>query len=242
MTGSIERRGSAAEEDLVRIGVRRWAIKQAAAIAVFGAAMFLAAGRLDWAGGLSLVGIMTAYLVVTRVFLVPRNPALYAERSRLQEGTKRWDVVLALLFSETPLFLGVTAGLDLRFGWAAPLSAAPRIALGILVLPGLALLSWAMTANNFFSATVRIQEDRGHTVVTTGPYRIVRHPGYVGGFLFYAGLAGVLGSRWGFLCLGASFLLMVVRTALEDRTLRRELPGYEAFCMRTRFRLLPGIW
>ncbi len=242
MEGPIEVRGKAAADELVWTGVRRWAIKQAAAIAVFGAAMFLAAGRLDWVGGLSLVAIMTAYLIVTRLFLVPRNPALYAERSGLQEGTKRWDVVLALLVSETPLFLGVIAGLDLRFGWAAPLPVAPRISLGFLVLPGLVLLSWAMMANNFFSATVRIQEDRGHTVVTTGPYRIVRHPGYVGGFLFSVGLAGVLGSLWALPYLGISLLLLVVRTAMEDRTLRRELPGYEAFCLRARFRLLPGIW
>jgi protein-S-isoprenylcysteine O-methyltransferase Ste14 len=89
---------------------------------------------------------------------------------------------------------------------------------------------------------VRIQEDRGQTVVSDGPYRAIRHPGYVGGFLFYSGLAGALGSAWCFLTLGVSLALLVLRTALEDATLRRELPGYEDYCRRTRFRLFPGLW
>lgn len=226
----------------VRRGVRRWAVKQVIATTLFGAVASLCAGRIDWPGGWLVVGILTAYFVITVAFLLPRNPSLYAERSGLGKGTKPWDVAIGLLVAYTPLFLCAAAGLDTRFRWAAPMAIGLRIALSALVLPGLTLLSSAMMSNPFFSGTVRIQEERGQTVASGGPYRVVRHPGYVGGILFYAGLTGALGSLWGLLILGACFLLIVLRTALEDATLRKELPGYEAYCRRTRFRLVPGIW
>jgi protein-S-isoprenylcysteine O-methyltransferase Ste14 len=110
------------------------------------------------------------------------------------------------------------------------------------MLAGAALAQWAVLANPYFSAVVRIQEDRGHTVVSSGPYRFVRHPGYAGGLLFNLGLPLVLGSWWAGIPAFALAALTVLRTAWEDRTLRRKLPGYADYASRTRHWFIPGLW
>jgi len=107
---------------------------------------------------------------------------------------------------------------------------------------GIVVLVWAMAANKFFSATVRIQEERGHTVATGGPYRYVRHPGYVGWLMLTLATPVVLGSRWALVPAGITVILTILRTALEDRTLHSELEGYREYAERVRYRLLPGIW
>jgi protein-S-isoprenylcysteine O-methyltransferase Ste14 len=112
----------------------------------------------------------------------------------------------------------------------------------VLHLLGSIPIAGAMATNPHLETTVRIQEDRGHRVSTSGPYRVVRHPMYVGAILQFAGAPLVLGSLWACLPVAAAPVLFIVRTALEDRTLRRELPGYEAYAQRTRYRLLPGVW
>jgi protein-S-isoprenylcysteine O-methyltransferase Ste14 len=104
------------------------------------------------------------------------------------------------------------------------------------------IIVWAMTANAFFAQTVRIQEERGHTVATGGPYRIVRHPGYVASILSQIATPLILGSVWAFIPAGLAALLFVVRTALEDKTLLEELDGYKEYAGRVRYRLLPGVW
>jgi protein-S-isoprenylcysteine O-methyltransferase Ste14 len=101
---------------------------------------------------------------------------------------------------------------------------------------------WALSSNAFFVATVRIQADRGQTVVSGGPYRYVRHPGYLGSILLHLGVPFLLGSLWALIPGFVAVLVMVVRTALEDRTLRAELSGYEEYAERVRYRLLPGVW
>jgi protein-S-isoprenylcysteine O-methyltransferase Ste14 len=111
-----------------------------------------------------------------------------------------------------------------------------------VALLGFSLSTWALTTNSFCSATVCIQEDRGQYVVTTGPYRAVRHPGYAGAVLFNAGVAFMLGSTWCLIPFGILCVAVVVRTAMEDRILRSELPGYIEYCTETRYRLFPGIW
>jgi len=107
---------------------------------------------------------------------------------------------------------------------------------------GYALLTWAMVSNSFFSQIVRIQTDRGHAVVTRGPYRFVRHPAYVGMILFELGMASLLASWPALLVSGVCALLLILRTALEDRTLQTELPGYLDYARQVRYRLVPGIW
>ena len=101
---------------------------------------------------------------------------------------------------------------------------------------------WTMAVNPFLEKGIRIQEDRGHRVITTGPYRYVRHPMYAGAIVMFAGFPLVLGSGWTFVPVGVITVLFVVRTVYEDQVLRRELPGYAGYAERTRYRLIPGVW
>jgi protein-S-isoprenylcysteine O-methyltransferase Ste14 len=128
-----------------------------------------------------------------------------------------------------------------RFGWSPLPSEA--LYLGVaLTAAGYVMGTWAMAVNVFFEPTVRIQWERHQRVVTSGPYRIVRHPGYVGAILGGLGAPLFLGSAWMFVPTIGALLLFVARTALEDRTLRKELPGYQEYAQRTRYRLLPAVW
>ncbi len=226
----------------IRRGVRIWTIKNVASTVVFGALMFLAAGRLDWIMGWLFVAIMGVNIGAMLGVIGLRNPDLLAERSGLRQNTKPWDPPLAAFMAYSPFLIVLAAALDLRFGWTRPPAIGVSLAMLAPVLAGWVIMYWAMTANRFFSATVRIQDDRGHAVVSTGPYRLVRHPGYAAAIVIYASLPLMLGSVCGFVPFAPFLAVAVARTALEDRTLRRELPGYEEYCTRTRYRLVPGIW
>ena len=140
--------------------------------------------------------------------------------------------------------LGVlfVAGLDVRYRWSSGIGPVMQIAAMLIVIAGYALVVWATGVNAFFSQVVRIQSERGHTVVSSGPYRNVRHPAYVGMLLVVLGAPIMLGSWWALIPGAISAVLMIVRTALEDRTLQAELPGYHDFAQHTRYRLLPGVW
>jgi len=134
------------------------------------------------------------------------------------------------------------AGLDVRFGWARDPSVAWHLAGAIVLAVGLEVTSWAMLANAYFSTAVRIQSDRGQTVCTTGPYRFVRHPGYVGVILQCISAPILLGSLWALIPGITATVLIVIRTSLEDRTLQAELTGYQDYVRKVRYRLVPGIW
>lgn len=221
----------------------RWAVKMLAQLVVFGLILFLVAGRLNWRGGWAFILIGAATQVLSAILFLPKHADLIAERSKMQANTKPWDRVLAPLVSMAgPLALVLVGGLDARFHW----STEPPLWLVLLaVLVGLGasiFVLWAMLTNRFFAATVRIQEDRGHHVVDSGPYRIVRHPGYLGAVVYDLVVPLVLGSAWAFIPAVLTVALIFVRTALEDRTLQAELPGYAQYAQRTKFRLLPGIW
>jgi protein-S-isoprenylcysteine O-methyltransferase Ste14 len=136
----------------------------------------------------------------------------------------------------------VVAGLDFRFGWSTGIMPALQFAALVVAVGGYALGTWAMAVNAYFSLVVRIQHDRGQKVVSDGPYRWVRHPGYVGTILFELAAPLLLGSWWALVPGVISALLLVVRTALEDRTLQQELDGYKQYAGEVRYRLLPGVW
>ena len=136
----------------------------------------------------------------------------------------------------------IIAGLDYRFGWSAPIPLAISLAALLVGLLGFAFSTWALVENRFFSAVVRIQTDRGHSVCSTGPYRFVRHPGYAGGILFYLMTPLILSSWWAFIPALLTTIFTIIRTHLEDKTLQAELDGYEAYARQTRYRLLPGVW
>ena len=111
-----------------------------------------------------------------------------------------------------------------------------------LITLGYSFACWAMVENRFFSGVVRIQTDRGHVVCDSGPYHIVRHPGYIGNILALAGIVLALSSIWTIVPAMIAFVIAVVRTALEDRTLQEELPGYKEYAQRVRYRLIPGLY
>ena len=208
----------------------------------FGALLFLSAGRTNWVAGWLYLAIITINTVIKYAYLQRRNPELIAYRMRLGKGTKTWDKIWMGMFSPVFGSVYVVAGLDAgRFGWSTmPLWLWP---VGFaLFLSGTMLFTWSMGVNPFFETTVRIQTERGHRVIDTGPYRFVRHPGYSGflGWILSAPL--FLGSWWAFLPAILSAAFLVVRTALEDRTLREELPGYLEYAGRIRSRLIPNVW
>lgn len=210
---------------------------------LFVGCFFATAGDVGWTRGWLYLGVLTAGHAVINILVARKNPELVRRRGEFGEGTKRWDFVVLAVFGLTFLATLFTAACDVRNGWSA--MASPGWWLGGLILfcVYVVLLSWSMMVNPHFEKTVRIQEDRNHVVVDCGPYRVVRHPGYVGtvfGMILSAPL--LLGSWWAFIPAAASGLSLIVRTALEDRTLRAELPGYEDYVRRVRYRFLPGVW
>ncbi len=216
-----------------------------AGIGFFAVIIFWSAGTIDWLDGWLYLGIVTAYQFITIVYLAQVNPELIEYRLKFigtSKGTKRWDKIWLALF--TPLFLAiyVIAGFDaVRFEWSS-MSSWFWIPGLVLFIPTAAFFSWSMGVNPFFEKTVRIQTERGHRVIDTGPYRFVRHPGYVGLFGWCLSTPLCLGSWWAFIPALLSVIALVIRTALEDRTLRNELDGYEEYTYRVHCRLIPGIW
>ncbi len=219
----------------------RLALRAVIRFAVVVAATFGCAGRFDWFRGWFLI----ALTVVTIAFTVPvlrrENPRLVRTRLQKTTGAKPFDRVIYLILMSAVLGCLAVAGLDARFGWSG--LAFDWTYLGVcLFVAGYIPIGLAMAANPFIESTLRIQEERGHVTVTSGPYRVVRHPMYAGILLGMAGWPLVLGSAWSYVPFAVIAVTLIVRTVLEDRTLRRELAGYEDYTMHTRYRLLPGIW
>jgi protein-S-isoprenylcysteine O-methyltransferase Ste14 len=230
------------ESEITR-GVVNWAVKGLVAKLFVAAVLFASAGRLGWVMGWVYLGVFLAFDVATALVLLPKSPELLVERNRIQEGTKDWDQLLVRLAAVyLPMAAWIVSGLDDRFGWSPQMPPALQVVALVVVVSGYALVVWAMAANPFFSATVRIQADRGHTVAAGGPYRYVRHPGYLGAILFTLLMPILLGSLWALIPAGLALPAYVVRTALEDRTLYAELDGYPEYVVRVRYRLLPGVW
>ena len=201
-------------------------------------------GQWDWwqAWAYALASILS--FVLSRAIVARVHPDLIRERARFMEAkdTKPWDKILAPLLGIGSILVLLVAGLDRSYGWSSPFSLIVNILALTGIVIGYAFSSWALVANRFFSGTVRIQTERGHHVVSSGPYRLIRHPGYAGGLLGYVLIPVLLDSLWAFIPAGLLAAVMVVRTALEDRTLQAELPGYAAYAQKTRCRLIPGVW
>jgi len=180
-----------------------------------------------------------------RIWAERRHPGLTAERQNMEkaQSAKAWDKVLAPLMALSMTFpMVIVAGLDHRFA-RSPVFPLWLIVLGFLLISlGYAFAAWAFIENRFFSSVVRIQADRGHAVCDSGPYRIVRHPGYAGNLLPLLGIVLALSSMWTLIPAVVALIITVIRTALEDRTLQEELPGYRDYARRVRYRLIPGIF
>lgn len=206
------------------------------------AALFGASGDLRWSGAWIYLALTVGSGWSALFALEKVSPDLIEERNRFRKDAKSFDKILAPLVMLTPLVVCLVAGLDRRFGWSDWRD--PRLAAAgaILMIAAATLIFRAMLANRFFSALVRIQKDRGHRVVTEGPYRRIRHPGYTGLLLVWCSMPLLLGSRIAFAAVAAGFAILIVRTSLEDRTLTAELEGYADYAARVRYRLLPGVW
>jgi protein-S-isoprenylcysteine O-methyltransferase Ste14 len=205
---------------------------------------FVSAGRIDILRAWAFFGVTIVYFVLSNLVLYRFNPELVAQRlKRKREGSKSWDEVLMrvnnlILILVVPVFAGLDIG---RFQWSS-LSLHYAVVGFALYIFSSVLINWAMIVNPFFEATVRIQKDRGHTVITTGPYKFVRHPGYSAGILWTLSIPLIMGSLLAFVPAGIYVLSTGIRTSLEDRTLLRELDGYSEYADKVRYRLFPGIW
>jgi protein-S-isoprenylcysteine O-methyltransferase Ste14 len=207
--------------------------------------LFLSAGRLQWWEGWAYTGMTLFVLVLSRSLILLKNPDMARERADAgkKEDVKAWDkIIVPLIAIYGPLVSLIIAGLDERFGWTPDLPDSIQIIALCVIFLGTMVSTWAMVVNRFFSSHVRIQTDRGHTVISAGPYRVVRHPGYAGGIFAWIATPVFFSSYWVVIPTVAVILLTIIRTALEDRTLKEELPGYREYTERVRYRLLPGIW
>lgn len=206
--------------------------------------LFISAGRMNIPQGwfylvVSFVGMFGGIMLVCKA-----NPELLNHRGQWEKkkDTKPWDKVLLIVFGITGFYiLPVVIGLDIRFQWSY-LGFYFTIAGIVLFLVGSVIINWAMIVNTHFETSVRIQNDRDHKVITTGPYQIVRHPGYVGAILWVVATPLIIGSVVGLIPAGIAGLVLVIRTWLEDKTLHSELNGYVEYAGRVKYRLFPGIW
>jgi protein-S-isoprenylcysteine O-methyltransferase Ste14 len=205
-------------------------------------AMFLPAGDIRWAKGWLFLLVFLVLVILNVVYLSRVNPEIFVARSKIHEGTKSWDKVVVFFLLVLFALIFPLAALDAgRFHWSTVPSWLSIVGYVFFVL-GLFGSVWAMSVNKFAEPSVRIQTERGHRVVDTGPYAIVRHPYYLASFFLVGGIPLALGSFWALIPATIGSLVLIIRTALEDRTLQNELEGYREYTRRVRYRLIPGVW
>lgn len=191
-----------------------------------------------------MAAIFVITFVVGRALAARKTPDILKERARYTRhaNTQPWDKWLSPLVSFGVVFIFLAAGMDALYHWSAGFSLGWELFGLALIVLGYLLGSYALVENAFFSGTVRIQEDRGHKVVSSGPYRWVRHPGYAGFMLASFGMPLLLDSAWAYLPVFIQTVFFILRTSLEDRFLQENLPGYREYTQKVRYRLLPGVW
>ncbi len=189
-------------------------------------------------------GASFVHYTVSTLVQYKLNPGLLVARLKIKrKGSQLWDEVLMRSSNLVAMIaVPVVAGLDVgRFHWSSLDFSFVFLGLFLFAVSTF-LLNWAMVVNPFFEPTVRIQKDRGHKAVTSGPYRFVRHPGYLAGLLYILSIPLIIGSVWAFIPAGVYVVLFVMRTMLEDRVLLRELDGYSEYARRVKYRLIPWLW
>jgi len=205
---------------------------------------FISAGYVVGLRPWTFFGASFMHITISTAVQYKLNPELLVQRlRRKREGSKLWDEILMRVSNLTVLVaIPIMAGLDIgRFQWSG--LDVQFAVLGFLFLTlSTILINWAMAVNPHFEPTVRIQKERSHRVISSGPYKIVRHPGYLAGILFTLSIPLIIGSVFTFIPVGIYAVLFIIRTSLEDRTLRKELDGYSEYVKRVRYRLFPGIW
>jgi protein-S-isoprenylcysteine O-methyltransferase Ste14 len=224
-----------------RVAIARGFVSLAVTIIVMAVLLFATAGTLSWPLGWWFILAFVLCVLVAMAIIWRANPELFTARSRVQPGTKSWDYIFLILVVAGFILMPLVAGLDFRFGW----SAVPGwvVVLGyVLFVLSFAGQTWPQAVNRHFEPGVRIQQDRGQTVIDTGPYAIVRHPGYISGALLALSIPLMLASWWALVPALVATLALAIRTPLEERTLRAELPGYTEYTQRVRYRWVPGVW
>lgn len=198
----------------------------------------------SWWEGWAYGALGLGSFVVSRYLASRKSPDIIKERAKFMEheNAQSWDKPILAVAGVTGIFVAVVAGLDKLWGWTETFSLSWRLLALIMVTAGYAFSSYALIVNRFFSGMVRLQTDRGHYVISSGPYRWVRHPGYAGALLAYLFVPVLLNSWWAFIPTLITVALYVVRTQLEDRFLQENLDGYREYAGRVRYRLLPGVW
>lgn len=222
--------------------IARYALREILGWLCMAAALFWSAGRLDWWAGWGALAVMLAWIVGTAVVILRANPDLLAERLGPRKGSQRWDTLLMSALGMLQLGRYILAGLDQRYGWTGSFPPGVQILALMICFLAYALVVWATASNAYFSQIVRLQPERGQTVVTGGPYHTVRHPAYAGALIYELAVGILLASWWALLAGGLTAGLLILRTALEDRYLQAELPGYAAYAKQVRFRLFPLVW
>lgn len=206
------------------------------------ALLFVPAGTFQWPEAWLLLLLYFAAVTGVLIWMKIKAPDLLKERMTRNKEIKSWDKMIMIAYSFLLIILLAVPGLDaVRYNWSkVPIFVK---ALGFIgYIPAFSFAFWAMKENAYSSDVVRIQEDRGHTVCTTGPYRYVRHPMYVGVILFVLCFPLSLGSFYSFIPASLIVVLFILRTSLEDKTLQEELPGYKEYAQTVRYRLMPGVW
>ncbi len=200
--------------------------------------------RWNWWEAWTYALISILGFVVSRWLAARRNPGLLAERARFLQhpNAEAWDKILAPLVGLGGGLIPLTAGLEARFGSPTPFPAISKAIALLVILAGFSLGAYALVENCYFSGMVRAQTDRGQQVVSGGPYRWMRHPGYAGALLTYLATPFFLDSLWSLLPTAFIFIVLIIRTRLEDQFLQAKLPGYDEYARRVCYRLLPGIW
>jgi protein-S-isoprenylcysteine O-methyltransferase Ste14 len=205
----------------------------------FGIFLFLPAGTLIWPRAWLFVAVSLAEMAAQFAWLWRVNPEVVIARSRYHLDSKRWDKLLLCCYLPSTLAILLVAALDDgRFHWSNVPWSLSVLGLVLFVF-GFVLITWAQSFNKFFESTVRIQSDRNQQVIASGPYKLVRHPGYLGSILVALGTALALGSFWALIPGAAASGLLVLRTKWEDQTLQQELVGYKAYADRVCCRLVP---
>lgn len=217
-------------------------IKQLIGTLVFYAIIFISAGRIDYWQG--LIYLVIGLVMVILNFTVLRiDPELSIERSKPGEGTKKWDKIILGLSLLVTISMYIIAGLDSgRYHWSPEFHCSIYLPGIFLTASGQLIFLIAQKQNKFFSSTVRIQTDRNHVVCETGLYKIVRHPAYLGTIIQSLGFPLLFGSLWSIIPICLMIILLITRTSLEDKTLRIELRGYDAYTRKTRYKIMPFVW
>jgi protein-S-isoprenylcysteine O-methyltransferase Ste14 len=222
--------------------ISRYLLQISIFVLFLAASLFVSSGRLYWMMGWVFIAIFAATHICIALILMISNPELMGERAEIK-GKRGLDRILASIMAlYGPASMCVVAGLNIRFGWLSQIPLGVQVTGIVIALLGSALTVWAMASNKFFYGILRVAQEKGHTLCASGPYRHIRHPGYLGIILGDLVTPLILNSMWALIPAVFTVCAIVIRTALEDRALQNGLGGYKDYARNVRYRLLPVVW